>query len=164
MSWTRIVIGIAAIFVVGGIIAVLKFWNNIADWMIRSVLPWFKDNLPNLESLVREVFKKIDEVVTPIIQRLRQDWGNLKQWFIGQLVYFERKTSNVYIQKVCSYFRKELETKETEEYIVTKEINPIDIPAEFREKVIGYIHSKVNTTEHAEEAIKKFEEELSIST
>lgn len=163
-DWVRIVVSILAIFAVGGIIAVLKFWNNIADWMVKSVLPWFKDNLPILEPLVREVFQRIDAVVTPIIQKLRQDWGKLKQWFIGQLVYFERKTPNVYIQKVCSYFRKELENKDfVEEYTVTKEINPIDLPADFREQVIGYTHSKVNTTEHAEEAIQKIEEEVSLS-
>jgi len=158
MDWIRVVVSIAAILTVGGVVAVLKFWNNLADWMIRSILPWFKSNLPDLEPLVRDIFNKISDLIVPIIQKLRQDWGKLKRHFVGQLIYFERKTPNFYIQKVCSYFRKELEINETyEEHIVTTEINPIDIPPEFRREIIGHTHSKVNTTEHVDETIENLD-------
>ncbi|MBN2603379.1 MAG: hypothetical protein JXA91_04525 [Candidatus Thermoplasmatota archaeon] len=148
-----------------GIGALLNFWNNFADWMSRSVLPWFEENLPQLKPLVKEVFLKIDSIVTPIIQKLRRNWEELKSWFIGQLVYYERKSPNSYLQRVCSYFRKSIDKKlnDKEEIIEQKSektINPIDIPVEFRDKILGNTHSKINTTDFTDKAIEKMGDEM----
>lgn len=159
--WVRIIVSVAAIVVIGGIAALLKFWNNIADWMIRSVLPWFKNNFPKIEFVVTEAFRKIDDIVAPFVKKLRDDWATLGQFFVGQLVFFERKSANIYVQTICSYFRKVLESGEAkhEKREITKKIDPLDIPTEFRSEVVGHDYSKVNTTEHVKEIHKKMDDE-----
>lgn len=162
MIWVEIVWKVLAIASIG---ALLSFWNNFADWMCRSVLPWFEENIPQLKPLVKEVFLKVDSIVTPIIQKLRTNWEELKTWFIGQLVTYERVSPNSYIQRICSYFRKSLEKKgsantEIIEQKCEKTINPIDIPIEFRDKVLGNTHSKINTTDFADKAIQNMGDEM----
>jgi len=159
----RVIVGIAAILAIGGIAALLKFWNNIADWMIGSVLPWFQENFPKLEPVVNGAFRKIDSLLTPLVKKLRDDWATLRQWFIGQLVFFEKETANVYVQTVCTYFRKFLDSGEEKDEVIEtrRKIDPINIPSEFRAEVVGYDRSKVNTTEQVEKIHEKMDEEIS---
>jgi hypothetical protein len=135
--------------------ALLKFWNHIADWMIRTILPWFRQNLPEIEPLVRQVFYNIDKALAPMILELRKKWERLKDFFIGQLVEYKRIDPDTYKQKTKNYFRSE--NGEYIEEVRKRKINPIELPGEFRDKVIGEKHSKINTTEHVETTVKQMD-------
>ncbi len=159
----EIVISIAGII---GITALIKFWNGIATWMHRYFIPWLEESLPQLKPLVESVFLKVDAVVCAVIQQLRRNWEELKKTFIGQIVYYEKVSTNVFIQTVCSYFRRiagnklDLDGKDFEEYKTVRNIDATGIPADFRKNILGYTSSKVNTTEHVESAIKQMESEV----
>lgn len=151
MIWVPIII----IIVFG---AAAAFWNGISDFMLRTLLPWCKNFLPTLEPLVRTVFRAVDKVMVPIARAIREGWEKLKTWLIGQLAYYERKSVNVYVEKICKYFRTALEGDQSEkivEEVTTRQINPLEIPDEFRERVLGLEASQINLTKHVDEAAEQ---------
>lgn len=147
-----IIIGTLGVATLAGL---LCFWNHIADFMLRYALPWLKEVAPNLESVARDLFRHIDRVTVAVIQAVRQGWAQLRKWLIGQLVEYERKSSNVYVQRVITYFRQGLESGGERNVERTEErtVDVSEIPFEFRDQVIGRDRSRINLTRHVEEAM-----------
>lgn len=139
MSFLQILV---AVLFVGAAVAV-TFWNEILNWASKTLFPWIKKYLPDLESYVKDAFAKLDEVVTPIrnkikalkkLTEIKEAWKMLREYLLQVLVQFEQKTPNEWVKRITCWAINNLESKQVLRTVLEEKVDADSLPPDVRKE------------------------------
>ncbi|GJD19196.1 hypothetical protein RIVM261_041520 [Rivularia sp. IAM M-261] len=128
---------VAVLFVGAGV--ALIFWDKILYWADKTLYPWIKHNLPELESYVRDAFWALDKVVTPIrnlrkLTEIKEAWKMLREYLLKVLVQFEQKTRDQWVKRITHWAIRNLESKQVARVVTEENINVDSLPSDVRQE------------------------------
>lgn len=111
---------------------IVTFWENIVRAFKRSILPWLKENYPQLADLAELAFDKIDKAVVAVRRRIKAAWQKIRKTILQTLVRFENRGPR-WFRVVTSLLIKQLQGRKVIRRVEEEEVSYDDLPDEFRE-------------------------------
>ncbi len=144
----------------GGVALALIFWNQILEWAQDNLFPWIQNNIPSIESQVREAFSALDNVATSTRYLIRKAWKKLREYLLKQVVKLERQSSGKWKMQVTSWVIKNLlEPKKVLEVVTEKDVDWEELPPDVRAEWLKLEKSKaeIDVTEYRDKQIDEMD-------
>ncbi|NET29537.1 hypothetical protein [Okeania sp. SIO1I7] len=144
----------------GGVALALIFWNQILEWAQYNLFPWIQNNIPSIESQVREAFSAVDNVATSTRYLIRKAWKKLREYLLKQVVKLERQSSGKWKMQVTSWVIKNLlEPEKVSEVVTEKDVDWEDLPPDVRAEWLKLEKSKaeIDVTEYRDQQIDEMD-------
>lgn len=114
---------------VGGVI--ITFWETIVRAVKHSILPWFRENYPQLAHLIEDAFDQVDKAVVAIRRKIKAAWQKVRQTLLQTLVKFENRGPR-WFRVVTSFLIKNLHGPKLVRRVEEEEVPYDELPDEFR--------------------------------
>ncbi|MBG1260611.1 hypothetical protein [Nostoc commune] len=110
-----------AVLLIGTVAAALLFWEKILLWAHKTLFPWINKNLPGLKDDVRYAFVRLDNVVTPIRNKIKalenltdikKAWEKLREHLLKVLVEFHLNTRSQWVKQTTAWVIRHVEFKQ----------------------------------------------------
>ena len=112
--------------------SIVTFWESIVRAFKRSILPWLKENFPELAGIAEIAFEKIDKAVVAIRRKIKAAWQKIRKTILQTLVRFENRGPR-WFRVVTSLLIKQLQGRKVVRRVEEEEVSYDDLPDEFRE-------------------------------
>lgn len=142
-----------------GAAAVITFWDNVREWVEKSIFPFLKNHFPEYESIARNAFAKLDGIVVRTRNIRKKAWEKLRELLLKTVVSIEKVSSSEATRKVKSWLVSSLEKGTVKVRITEEELHMDDVPRDVADAFIkrGVKNASEDFTKHRDEEFLKLE-------